>query len=344
MSITTRSGRMLLAPSMGKSVDGELVVDESEECNPVESEKLDSSADASDKEIENEEEVTLKTIPRPPPPFPKRLNKKVEDAKISKFMAMLNQLMVNVPLTEALEQIPGYKKFMKNLVTTKWKVSYVPEDSLLHYGPISTRSLQQKNADPRAFTILCTIGSLKFTKPLCDLGSSINLMPLSMYNKLGLEDHTATNMRLGIVDRFVKRPVGILHDVLVKESGFILPGDFMVLDCEVDEVPIILGSPLLTTRRVLLDIEFNKLKLRFNEKEEPNVPKIIGVDDDISAQNTHNPIRYDENQQGLGLDRGAEEVADPPITNTGATPYVEVKDSEVLQPTSSVQEVLGSSE
>ena len=46
----------------------------------------------------------------------------------------------------------------------------------------------------------------------------------------------------------MKRPIGILHDVLVKVESFIFPANFVILDCEVDfEVPIILGGPFLDT-------------------------------------------------------------------------------------------------
>ena len=63
-------------------------------------------------------------------------------------------------------------------------------------------------------------------------------------------------MRLLMADQTVKRPIGILHDVLVKVESFIFPGDFVILDCEVDfEVPIILGRPFLATGRALVDIE-----------------------------------------------------------------------------------------
>ena len=58
-------------------------------------------------------------MPRPPPPFPQRLVKKTEDGKYRRFITMLKQLSINVPLVEALEQIPGYAKFMKDLVTKK---------------------------------------------------------------------------------------------------------------------------------------------------------------------------------------------------------------------------------
>ncbi|XP_047263713.1 uncharacterized protein LOC124896226 [Capsicum annuum] len=157
---------------------------------------------------------------------------------------------------------------MKGLVTKKQKFSHESKDNLHHCGAISTRSLVQKKADPGAFTISCTVGSLNFTKEICDLGANINLMTLSVYKKLGLGDPTPTNMRLVMVDRSVKRPVGILHDVLVKVADFILPADFIFLDCEVDfEVPIILGIPFLATRREIVDMKLHELKFRFNDNK-----------------------------------------------------------------------------
>ena len=71
-------------------------------------------------------------------------------------------------------------------------------------------------------------------KALCDLGASINLMPLSIYMKLGLGDPKSTAMRLLMVDRTVKWPIGILHDVPVKVELFFFPADFFILDCEVN--------------------------------------------------------------------------------------------------------------
>jgi len=58
-----------------------------------------------------------------------------------------------------------------------------------------------------------------------------------------------------MADRTVKRPIGVLHDVLVKVESFIFLEDFMILDCEVYfEVPIILGRPFLTTGHALVDM------------------------------------------------------------------------------------------
>ena len=69
----------------------------------------------------NNAEVPKKVtpMPRPPPPFPQRLVKKTEDGKYRCFITMLKQLSINVPLVEALEQMPGYAKFMNDLVTKK---------------------------------------------------------------------------------------------------------------------------------------------------------------------------------------------------------------------------------
>ncbi|PHT38332.1 putative LRR receptor-like serine/threonine-protein kinase [Capsicum baccatum] len=173
-----------------------------------------------------------KMIPYPPPPFPQRLKKQANDTRFSKFMTMLNQLTINVPLVEALEQMPGSEK-----------------------------------GRPQCFHYSCTVGSMNFAKALYDLGASINLMPLSVYKKLGLGDPTPTNMRLIMADRSIKRPVGIVNDVLVKVSSFIFPADFVILDCEVDsEVSIILGRPFLATESVLIDIKANELLFRLNDE------------------------------------------------------------------------------
>ena len=124
--------------------------------------------------IGNDAEVPKKVtpMPRPPPPFPQRLVKKTEDGKYRRFITMLKQLSINVPLVEALEQMPGYAKFMKDLVTKKRSVTFEDYDRMQHCSAIATRSLVQKKEDPGAFTIPCTIGLLHFAKALCDLGQA----------------------------------------------------------------------------------------------------------------------------------------------------------------------------
>ncbi|XP_069148095.1 uncharacterized protein [Solanum lycopersicum] len=164
-------------------------------------------------------EVPIKVIrmPRSPPHFPQILVKKTEDDKYRRFITMLRHLSINVPLVEALEQMPSYAKFMNDVVTNKRSVTFEDDDRLQHCSAIATRSLHK-------------------------------LMPLSIYKKLGLGDQKHTAMRLLMANRTMKRPIAILHDVLVKVESFIFPADFVILDCEVDfKVTIILGKPFLAT-------------------------------------------------------------------------------------------------
>ena len=92
-------------------------------------------------------------------------------------------------------------------------------------------------------------------------------MPLSIYKKLGLGDPNPTAMRLLMADRIVKRLIGILHDVLVNVESFIFSADFVILDCEVDEVSIILGRSFLSTGRALVYMEKGQMKFQLNNKE-----------------------------------------------------------------------------
>ena len=97
-------------------------------------------------------------MPTPTPPFPQRLVKKTEDGKYWRFITMLKQLFINVPLVEALEQMPGYAKFIKDMVTKKRSVTLKDDDRMQHCSAIATSFVVKKKEDPCSFTIPCTIG------------------------------------------------------------------------------------------------------------------------------------------------------------------------------------------
>lgn len=89
-------------------------------------------------------------------------------------------------------------------------------------------------------------------------------MSLSIYKKLDLGGPKPTTMRLFMVDRTMKRPLDILHDVLMIVESFIFLVDFVILDFE---IPIILGKPFLATRCALVDIEKRQMTFRLNNEE-----------------------------------------------------------------------------
>ncbi|XP_070015044.1 uncharacterized protein [Nicotiana sylvestris] len=176
---------------------------------------------------------------------------------------------VNIPLIDALKEMPGYAKMMKDLMSGKFDFQELATVTLTHTcSAVVTRPIAEKLSDPGRFTIPCTIGNFAFAKALYDLGASINLMPLAIYKRLGIGRARPTSMLLQLADRTLKRPFGILDDVLIQVGKFMFPADFVILDCKVDEeIPIILGRPFLSTGRALIDCETRELKMRLNDEE-----------------------------------------------------------------------------
>lgn len=124
---------------------------------------------------------------RPPPPFPQRIRKAKEEQQFGKFLEILKQLHINIPLIEAIEQMPNYSKFMKDMLTKRRRVGEFATVALTQEcSQLVQGKLPPKLKDPGSFTIPCNIGETFCGKALCDLGASINLMPLSIFKKLGI--------------------------------------------------------------------------------------------------------------------------------------------------------------
>ncbi|GJZ81145.1 reverse transcriptase domain-containing protein [Tanacetum coccineum] len=113
-----------------------------------------------------------------------------------------------------------------------------------------------------------SIQDLEVYNSLADSGASINLMPLSIYEKLGTGPLKPTRMNLELANRSVTFPMGIAEDVIVKVEKFNFLADFVIVDFEADpRVPIILGRPFLRTARALVDLYEEKLTLRVGNEE-----------------------------------------------------------------------------
>nr|GEV36406.1 reverse transcriptase domain-containing protein [Tanacetum cinerariifolium] len=97
---------------------------------------------------------------------------------------------------------------------------------------------------------------------LADLGTSINLMPLSVWNKLSLPELTPTLMTLELAGRSISGPIGVAKDVFVKVGKFHFPTDFVVVDFDADpRVPLILERSFLKTEKALIDVYEGELTL-----------------------------------------------------------------------------------
>ncbi|KAL8484082.1 hypothetical protein ACS0TY_026685 [Phlomoides rotata] len=137
--------------------------------------------------------------------------------------------------------------------------------------------LPPKLKDPGSFTLPCKIGKEGNYRALCDLGASINLMPLSLFKTLGLGELKPTTMNLQLADRTVTYPRGIVEDILVKVDKFIFPVDFVVLDMVEDKaIPLILGRPFLATGGAMINVRNGELTLDVGgEKVSFNIFKVM---------------------------------------------------------------------
>ena len=283
MAIQLRSGKDL---SSNKETEAEKEKNEEKTEKNSQLEQLIESNDQKKKEG-----VSAYT---PAVPFPQRLQKSRREEQFSKFLDIFKKIEINIPFAEVISQMPLYEKFLKEILSKKRKLA---EEGIVNLtatcSAIILQKLPAKMKDPGSFTIPCSIGKCEFKKALCDFGASINLMSLSVVQRLSLGELTPTAITLQMADRSMAQPEGILEDVLVKVGKFVFLVDFVVMKMEEDtQVPLLLGRPFLATGAALIDVQKGELTLRVGDEavqfninrslEHPNV----GSDSCMAVRNT----------------------------------------------------------
>ncbi|XP_075078852.1 uncharacterized protein LOC142164618 [Nicotiana tabacum] len=195
----------------------------------------------------------------------KRKNKHVPEGELipkvtnepKKTIEIPEPVQLNIPLVDVLREIPKYAKYIKDIVSHKKRSTEFETIALIEECTSRVQNkLPQKLKDPGSFTIPVHIGNVDVGRALCNLGVSINLMPLSLFKQLGLGAPRPTTVMLQLADRSIAHPEGVIEDVLLQIGKFIFPADFIILDYEADElVPIILGRPLLATSDAIIKEE-----------------------------------------------------------------------------------------
>nr|GEX92525.1 reverse transcriptase domain-containing protein [Tanacetum cinerariifolium] len=145
---------------------------------------------------------------------------------------------------------------IKRLLTNKDKLCELARTPLNeHCLAILLKKLPKKLGDPGKFLISCDFPGMAKSLALVNLGVSINLMPLSVWNKLSLPDLTLTCMTLELANRLNSCLIGVAEDVFLKVGTFHFLVDFVVIDFDADpRVPLILERSFLKTRRALIDM------------------------------------------------------------------------------------------
>ncbi|RDX91428.1 hypothetical protein CR513_26602, partial [Mucuna pruriens] len=185
--------------------------------------------------------ITLRSDTTVPLPF---LTRTLSTGKLEtdkELLKMFRKEEINIPLLDAIKQIPKYAKFLKELCVHKRKKMKGGVELggivlvLTRNEDFTTRAQQalpKKCQEPETFSVPCTIGDCTFVDAMLDLGASINVMPTSIYKSLNFGDLESTGMIIQLVNRSVVQPLGVLEDVLVQVNELIFPVDFYVLDME----------------------------------------------------------------------------------------------------------------
>ncbi|RDX83647.1 hypothetical protein CR513_35414, partial [Mucuna pruriens] len=198
-----------------------------------------------------------------PLPFPSQTisGKKIEIDE--ELLKMFRRVEINIPLLDAMKQIPRYAKFLKELCIHKRnklkegaEVGGVLSTFIQKEVTAGTKpALPRKCRDPRIFSVPCTIGCCTFADAMLDLGALIYVMPASMYKYFNFGD-------LELIE-----PIGILEDVLIQVNYLIFPTNFYVLEME-DETfgkgsTLILGWPFQMTARTKIDVHVGTFSMEF---------------------------------------------------------------------------------
>nr|GEV90095.1 reverse transcriptase domain-containing protein [Tanacetum cinerariifolium] len=203
---------------------------------------------------------------RPSIPYPFNMqDQKLRDkanGQHEKFFQIFQDLNFNISFADALILMLKFGPSIKSLLC---ELARTPLNE--HCLAVLLKKLLEKLGDPDKFLIPCDFLEKAQCLALADLSASINLMPLSVWNKLSLPDSTPTGMTLELADRLISRPVGVDEDVYVKVGSFHFLADFVVVDFDADpRVPLILGRFFLKTGIALIDMFEGELTLRVGKE------------------------------------------------------------------------------
>ena len=202
-------------------------------------------------------------------PYPQALRK--PKAKVSEsddhLLEAFQKVTITIPLVDAIKHIPSYAKFLKGICTPHRSPKRIQLSE--NISSIMMNSLSIKKRDPGAPMITSEIGGMTFTRSLLDTGASINILPKAVFDRHHIGELQPFLIELCLADGSVRKPHGIVEDVIVRIEGCYFPVDFLVVDMkitkELSQAPIILGRPFLATAKAATDWGKGEVILKMRE-------------------------------------------------------------------------------
>ncbi|KAM2964942.1 hypothetical protein FF2_022681 [Malus domestica] len=243
-AMSLRSGKQVGSdpqPSNSRSNEvEELIIEEEEQSTPTarvetslsQASKAPKPSNSANKGKEVPILINSNVVP-PNVPFPHRFMQSKKEEAEKDILETFRKVQVNLPLLDAIKQVPRYAKFFKELCTTRKRISSkevvkVSENA----SAVLQRKLPTKCKDPGSFTIPCVIGNTRFESAMLDLGAPINVMPYSIYASMHLGELKKDGVIIQLADRSNAYPKGVLEDVLMQVNHLIFLADFYVLEMD----------------------------------------------------------------------------------------------------------------
>ncbi|KAL3655914.1 hypothetical protein CASFOL_000310 [Castilleja foliolosa] len=201
-------------------------------------------------------------------PFPSRLRPPKENKLFNDMYNLLKDVNVSIPLLELIRTVPAYVKFFKDLIAREKKGVIVEKvRALEEINGVEKSNVPPKLGDPGSFCIAIKVGNGGTARGMLDLGAGINLMPYDLYKQLDIGKMSPTDMKLQMADRSIRKPMGVVKNVLVQVDNLFIPADFVILDVgearlEGKDQTILLGRPFMATSRAIIDVHGGSITLR----------------------------------------------------------------------------------
>ncbi|PIN17843.1 hypothetical protein CDL12_09492 [Handroanthus impetiginosus] len=196
--------------------------------------KMESQGELPSQTIVNPEQNVCAVTLRNDKELKKSIEVKEEEEK--EILENCHRVEVNISLFDAIQQIPCYAKFFKELCTNKKKLK----------------------------------GNFRIEMAMYDLGSSINVMPLFLYSSLNVGPLKETGVIIQLADSSVVYSKKIPESVLVQVNGLVFPVDFYVLNMTEDNypnsTPILLGKSFVRTSKTKIDVHDGTLTIEFDSE------------------------------------------------------------------------------
>ena len=146
-------------------------------------------------------------------PFPVRLETTKKDKKVNKFLEIMKEVQVTIPILDAVLHVLMYAKFFKELTSKKRTIEGPKVITLTkECSALIQNIIRKKMDDPGSFCIPLVIGNRVFNV-LCDLGSSVNVLPKAALQMMPSGERKETSMTPQLADRTFRRLEGILMDI-----------------------------------------------------------------------------------------------------------------------------------